>query len=162
MRFEQEFEISKMPEPDSFAPIPAGTYQVKVETAEIMDTKAMDGKYLKIKHRIVGGQFDNRVIFNNINFRNRNPDAERIGAQRLGELMLAGKLNRLVDTDQLIGVVAMAKVTVRTSEQYGDSNEIKGYAPLGGQLAPQAAPAAPQPPAAQPQRAASAPPWATR
>jgi hypothetical protein len=83
----------------------------------------------------------------------------------MGELMRSIGLPVLQDTDQLVGGRLSIKVSIRKSEQYGDSNDVKGFKALAGGAAPSApAPqaAAPQPAAAPAPAAGSAPPWAQR
>lgn len=82
---------------------------------------------IAIRFDILGDNHPGRVVFTNINIRNANPVAERIGAEQLGELLRASGLPRLSDTDQLIGLQIQIKVDIKKSEQYGDSNEVKGY-----------------------------------
>ena len=62
-----------------------------------------------------------------------------IGRQQLGELMRAIGLKSLKDTDQLVGGSLEIKLSIRESEQYGNSNAVKAFKSLGG--APKASPA---------------------
>jgi hypothetical protein len=92
------------------------------------------------------------VVFGNLNLRNKNPKAEEIGAQQLGELMRAVGLARLEDSDQLIGKRLSVKLTTQKSEQYGDKNEVKGFRANGSAQPVIVAGAAPA--------ASAKPPWA--
>ena len=133
-------------------PVPAGWYSATCTEAEVKDTKAGTGRYIKMRFDITGPTHQGRVVFTNINIQNPNPKAEEIGHQQLGQLMKAGGLTSLSDTDQLIGVQCQVKLSIRKSEEYGDQNEVKAYKALTGSPAPAAAP---------PQAAASGkPPWA--
>ena len=58
-----------------------------------------------------------------------------------------------VDTDELIGGQLSIKVDVRSSEQYGDQNEVKGFKAIAGSTPP--APVVKAPAAA----GKAAPPW---
>jgi hypothetical protein len=90
-----------------------------------------------------------------LNTRNPNPKAEEIGRQQLGDIMRAGGLSRLEDTDQLIGINLTIKVTIRNDPNYGKSNEIKAYRSVEGSAPPATA-------AAAPSNGKAAPPWATK
>jgi hypothetical protein len=85
-----------------------------------------------------------------LNIKNPNPKAEEIGRQQLGELMRAIGLATVQDTDQLIGGQLSIKLDVRESEQYGASNDVKGYKSNGAVAPKVAAPAA---------SSKAAPPW---
>lgn len=133
-----------------FAPIPAGEYTVSIASAELTPTKDGSGQYIKLKLNVIAPTHQGRVLFSNLNIRNQSAKAEEIGLQQLGAVMRAIGLAAIEDTDQLIGGTLIAKVDIRTSEQYGAQNEVKAYKPLSG-----AAPAKPQQAAAQPQQAAA-------
>ena len=148
----QTYVADDMPKSDrDFAPLPDGWYAVTISDADVKQTKAGNGSYIKMKLDVTGPTHQGRVVFSNINVRNPNPKAEEIGNQQLGELMRAVGLPRLEDTDQLIGRSLSVKLVTRTSEQYGDQNEVKAYKAAGG-----AAPAAPAAAAS----GAKSPPWA--
>jgi hypothetical protein len=78
--------------------------------------------------------------------------------------MRAIGLAKVTDTDQLIGGQIGIKLEVKQDEQYGASNEVKGFKSVSGSVAPAAAAsmsaktAAPAP--AAPTKAA--PPWAKK
>ena len=158
----ETFDVSTLPQSENnFSPVPAGWYQVKIGGAEIKTTKNGTGQYIAVRYDIIGPTHQGRVVFGNLNIKNANPKAEEIGRQQLGELMRAIGLARVDDTDQLIGGNLQIKLSVRQDDNYGDSNEVKGFkAVVGGSMptasvppefAPQAAPAA-----------ASVPPWAKK
>jgi hypothetical protein len=139
---------------NSFDPLPAGWYQVNIKGAELKDTKAGTGQYIAVQYDVLGPTHQGRVVFGNLNIRNPNPKAEEIGRQQLGELMRAIGLATVQDTDQLIGGQLSIKLSVRKSEEYGDSNDVKGYKALEGAITQAPAQASPQ------VATASAAPWA--
>ena len=152
----QTFVADDLPKSDrDFSPLPDGWYAVTVSEADVKSTKAGTGSYIKMRLDVTGPTHQGRVIFSNINLRNPNPKAEEIGQQQLGELMRAIGLPRLEDTDQLIGRSFSVKLVIRSSEQYGDQNEVKAYKAIGG-ASTSTAPAA----ASAPSKAA--PPWAKK
>jgi hypothetical protein len=148
----ETFSVDALPVSDrNFEPLPAGWYTCVVNGAEIKNTKAGTGQYIAVRYDITGPTHQGRVVFGNLNIKNPNPKAEEIGRQQLGELMRAIGLTTVQDTDQLIGGQLSIKLDVRESEQYGASNDVKGYKSSGS--APPAAKAAPTTPAK------AAPPW---
>lgn len=157
----EAFDINELPVSDnSFDPLPAGWYTACIEKAEIANTKAGTGQYIKIQYKVSGPTHAGRVVFGNLNIKNPNSTAEEIGRQQLGELMRAIGLARVSDTDQLIGGNLQIKLAIKQSEQYGDSNEIKGFKAINGSAAPM--PQSSAPATAAQSNAASAPPWAQK
>ncbi len=136
----------------NFEPLPAGWYTATIGGAEVKATKAGTGEYIAIRYDITGPTHQGRVVFGNLNIKNANPTAEAIGYQQMGELMRAIGLARVDDTDQFIGGQLQIKLDIRKSEQYGDSNDVKGFKSLSGGAMPMAV----APKAAS---AKAAPPW---
>lgn len=146
----------------NFEPLPAGDYQVTVESADINATKDGTGQYIKLKLKVNGPTHAGRTVFSNLNIRNRSPKAEEIGRQQLGDLMRAIGLPTLADTDQLVGGSLVVKLAIKPADgQYEAGNEVKAYKAGNGSAAP--APSFPAPSGAVSQPAsASAPPWAKK
>jgi hypothetical protein len=148
----ETFSVDALPQStNNFEPLPAGWYTAVVNGAEIKNTKAGTGQYIAVRYDITGPTHQGRVVFGNLNIKNPNPKAEEIGRQQLGELMRAIGLTTVQDTDQLIGGQLSIKLDVRESEQYGASNDVKGYKSNGA-----VPPAAAKAPAASTK---AAPPW---
>lgn len=142
-----------------FEPIPAGEYTVSIAGAELCDTKAGTGQYIKLQLSVTGPTHEGRTIFANLNIRNPNPKAEEIGRQQLGSVMRAVGLGSLTDTDQLIGGVMAVKVTIRPgNKQYPDpQNDVKSFKAVSGSPAPAPASSGSYPAAAP--AAGATPPW---
>jgi hypothetical protein len=160
----EEFNVNELPQGNgNFEPLPAGWYTASISQSELKDTKAGNGQYIKLRYDITGPSHQGRVVFGNLNIKNANPKAEEIGRQQLGDIMRAIGLAKVTDTDQLIGGQIGIKLEVKQDEQYGASNEVKGFKSLSGSAAPAAAvipakAAAPAPAAP----AKAAPPWAKK
>lgn len=118
-----------------YSPLPAGWYNVRITEADVKQTKAGTGNYIKVRYDVTDGQHAGRVVFGNLNLRNPNPKAEEIGRQQLSKLMLAMGLTQVTDTDQLIGGTLSIKLAIQQSEQYGDSNDVKDWKALSNQPA---------------------------
>ena len=166
MRLDQPINVNSLPESDrSYDPVPPGWYSARIHSAEVKDTKAGNGQYIKVRYDIVGPAHQGRAIFGNLNIRNPNAKAEQIGRQQLGELMRAIGLAEIQDTDQLIGGTCEIKLDVQAAEgEYAARNEVRGWK-HGGGAAPASArpqwaqPDAPKPAAAAAPASAKAPPW---
>lgn len=147
---------------NDFQPIPAGKYQVSIEEITINETRAGTGQYLRLKLRVAEGQpYSNRIVWTYINFQNTNPVAERIGQQKLNQLLLSCGLHVIQDTDELLNRVVLAQVIVReASNGYEASNDVKAFyknevrAPSGASNASQIA-------SIQQQNKNGIPPWHT-
>lgn len=153
----EAFNVNDLPQGDggNFEPMPAGWYTAKITQASLEATKAGTGSYIKVRYDILGPTHQGRVVFGNLNISNPNPKAEEIGRQQLGDLMRAIGLNQVQDTDQLIGGECQIKLAIQKSEQYGDSNEVKGWKAVDGGGVQQQ----PQQQSAPQQDAGTTPPW---
>lgn len=153
-------ELDALPESTkSYDLLPPGWYDAAVAGAELRDTKS-GGQMIAVKYSILGPTHQGRLVWGNVNIRNANPKAEEIGRQQLGDIMRATGLARVTDTDQLIGLTMGIKVAIRESEQYGNSNEVKGWRSIQGSAAPAPSFVPPSAPAATP--AGKQPPWARK
>lgn len=156
---DQTFDINELPQGNtgSYDPLPAGWYNANITAAELKPTKDGSGQYIKVRYDITGPSHQGRVVFGNLNIKNKSAKAEEIGRQQLGDIMRAIGLPKVTDTDQLIGGSLSIKLDIRAaSEQYAAQNEVKGFKSLTGS-APAAATAAS---ASAPAKAA--PPWARK
>ena len=149
------FVTDELPSGGSYEPLPSGWYTAAITGAEIKQTKSGTGRYIAVRYDITGPTHQGRVVFSNLNIENANPKAEEIGRQQLRALMEAIGLARLTDTDQMIGSNVKIKLKIEANEQYGDKNQVAGFA-AGSGSAPASKPVAAAPAA----KASSAPPWA--
>ena len=141
----------------AFDPIPAGWYTAQVTDSEMKPTKAGDGSYLSITLQILGGDFNNRKVFDRFNINNKNPVAVDIAYKQLSALCHAVGILQVQDSQQLHGKPVQIKVSLKpasqdpqTGAQYDAGNEVKGYKAVEGGM----------PIAGQP--AGGAPAWATQ
>lgn len=129
MRLDEVFTLDSVPaSTTNYDALPAGLYEATIANAEIKDSKS-GGKYINIRFDITGPSHAGRVVFGMITIANANPKAEEVGRQQLGDLIRAIGLDKLADTDQLIGGKLIIKLDVETSEQYGTSNRVRGFRP---------------------------------
>jgi hypothetical protein len=158
---EESFDVNELPQGNSnYDPLPAGWYTATITQAELKETKAGNGQYIKLRYDITGPSHQGRVVFGNLNIKNQSARAEEIGRQHLGEIMRAIGLAKVTDTDQLIGGQISIKLEEKNDPQYGASNEVKAFKSVSGSAAPAASPASPA--AAAPAATKAAPPWAKK
>ncbi|CAL8972779.1 hypothetical protein RHODGE_RHODGE_01003 [Rhodoplanes serenus] len=144
VEFLETFDPNEVPEDDrSFDPIPAGEYLMQVIESEIKSTKSGSGEQLVLTLEVVEGPCANRRVWDRLNIRNQNADAQRIAQRSLADLCLAVGVMSLRDTEDLHFKPFIGKVTIKTdkSGQYGPQNAVR-YKPRGGQ--PPAGKSAPQ------------------
>lgn len=155
------FNLADLPEAQetSFEPIPAGWYDVSITSAEVRDTKAGTGKYIAVRYDVTGPTHQGRIIWQNLNIQNPNPQAEEIGRRQLGDVMRAIGLATLSDTDQLIGNSLQVNVKIRPAANgYEASNDVSAARSAGGSSAP--APSQPNQNQDVQKPAGSSAPWA--
>jgi len=134
---DQTFSAKDMPVSEkSYEPLPAGWYTAAITGAELKNTKAGTGQYISIKYDIIGPTHQGRIVFGTLNIRNPNVKAEEIGRKQLGEVMRAIGIAKVADTDELIGGQLSIKLSIKSSEQYGDQNEVKGFKAISGSTPP--------------------------
>jgi hypothetical protein len=153
----ETFNTDDLPQGNTgdFQPLPDGWYTAHIAKAEMCNTKAGTGQYIKLRYDITGPTHQGRVVFGNLNIRNPNPKAEEIGRQQLGDLMRAIGLKTVSDTDQLIGGTLSIKLATKPADgQYEASNEVKAFKAIEGAAMPR--PAATSAPASA---GTATPPW---
>jgi len=160
------FNLNDLPDNESgFSPVPAGDYQVEIKKVEAKETRNKDGMYFNFRLDILGPTNAGRIIFAIVNVKNASEKAQQIGQGQLKDIMRALNLQSVSNTDQFIGGKLTVKLSIEKSEQYGDSNRVQAFKPIGGSVAPVAAAAngifgaAPSTPPAQPATVGSTPPW---
>jgi len=158
----KEFVASDFNE-STFDPIPAGWYTARITDTKLKTTKAGNGEYLEVKFDITGPSYEGRCVWGRFNLKNPNPQAEQIGQQQFKDCFSAIGLERVSDSDELLGGALQIKVVVKPADgQYDESNDVKGFKPLEGgatmlKQEPKAAFAAPA--AAAPVAKGGSAPW---
>lgn len=156
---DQEILVEELPESGGYDLIPSGWYTATITETDVKDTKDGRGKYVKIRCDVTGPTHQGRVVFGNLNIQNPSAEAERIGRQQLGDLLRSIGIDRIQDTDQLVGGNVQVKVGIRKDKtgQYEDQNDIRGFKAVDGTTFVSQAPAAQ--PATAPAVKAATPPW---
>lgn len=107
----------------SYSPVPEGDYQLTVTDAEIKDTKAGTGKYVKLTLEIVGGEHEGRKVWQLFNVVNPNPEAVRISKEQMKSMLLASGLPEekcvIKDVNDFMALTFKARLKVD-----GDNNKV--------------------------------------
>jgi len=153
------FDVNTLPEGNSggFEPLPPGWYSSTISGAELRATKDGTGEYIAVRYEITGPSHQGRIVFGNLNIKNKNPKAEVIAHQQLGDICRAIGLTQVSDSDELIGGQLFIKLKIREQEGYDPSNDIAGWKSLGSSLSSADSASAPATAAAN---GASKAPWA--
>ena len=160
-----DFDAEQHKPLESYDPLPPGWYPAMIVASSVEKTKAGDGYYAKFEFEVVGGEYQGRKVFTNINLANPNPKAVEIGQRELSSLCRAVSKLRISDTEELHNLPLQIKVKIRPAQgDYAAANEVNGYKPLSESAQPAAAAAAPSAPAAAvaPRAAVTAPPAASK
>jgi len=121
------FNAAEVEPSSGFEPLPAGEYRVCIVESEIKPTKAGTGQLINLTLQVLDGQFQNRKIFERINWVNPNPQAQQIGRGTLSAICRAVGILTPADTAQLHNRPMRAKVKVVHDKEYGDKNEVTSY-----------------------------------
>jgi hypothetical protein len=147
------FDPNEIPQDErSFEPMPAGDYPCQIVDSEIVTTKS-GGEMLKLTLEVTDGQYANRKVWDNLNIRNANAQAQQIAHRALADLCAACGLGPISDSEELHfrPFIAALKIEQDKSGQYEPRNAVKRYKARGGQPPASKAPVQQQArPAAQP------------
>ena len=141
-----DFDANHVDPHKTYEPIPPGNYLAMIVESELVDNAARTGAYLKLQWQILEGDYQGRVVFDNLNLDNPSVKAVEIAQRRLSAICHAcGKL-QINDSEQLHNVPCVIKVGISPAKgDYTAQNNVKGYESNAGAVAPAAA--GPQDPA---------------
>ena len=152
-----DFDANSVEPATGFEPLPAGWYPCQIDGAEVKDTKAGNGKYLKLELSVVGDKFSGRKLWPNINLANPNQKAVEIAHATLSAICRAVGVLRPGDSVELHDKPLMVTVLCKKRGDTGEiQNQIGKYESLGsapGIGAPSSVSAPPQ------STAPNTPPW---
>jgi len=149
------FQAANVSPESQFTPVPNGDYPVVITESEMKDTKSGGGQYLQLVLEVIEGPYKGRKVWDRLNLVNSNVTAVEIGQRALSQICHAINHLNLTDTVELHGKPMVAKLVVKQSPGYDDSNEVKEYKAYSG-----AAPIAATPPAQVAAPSMNKPSWA--
>lgn len=115
-----------------FELLPAGWQHLLCEKCELKPTNAGDGSYLNFQWKVVGGEFNNRVVFDMIMYTHPKEQTQQIGRAKLSALCRAMGIGNLTSTDMFNNRHVEGKVAVQKSKdpQYEDKNIVREFRQL--------------------------------
>lgn len=108
-----------------FAVLSPGKYPVEIEAAEVKETKAGNGHYIKVTLCVLDGEYKNRKLWDYINIDNPSGECVTISMRQLSVLCQAVGLVAIRDTAELVSKTCFAHVKVKD-----DQNSIRTYSGL--------------------------------
>lgn len=123
-----DFDAESIPIP-SYEPIPPGWYAAEIDKAEVRDTKAGTGKYLKLELVVLDEAHEGRRVFTQINLSNPNQQAVEIGQRQLANLAHACGITALRDSAELLQRFVQIRLKIKEEKGYDPQNEVTGYKP---------------------------------
>jgi len=116
-----------------FTPVPAGEYLARIVKSERKDTNARDGWLINFEWKIMGGEFNDRAIFDNCNLGNKSEKAVAVANKQLTTMCKAIGRSSIEDTEELHDKPMIIVVGIRPAKgDYGPKNTIKNYKPADG------------------------------
>ena len=132
-----KFLPEELPEPGKdFEPLPVGGYTAVIAEAVVVANKAGTGHILKLKYQILDGNYEGRVIFDNLNIDHPNEKAKAIALIKLSEIQKAidKKIN---DSSDCLDIPMLIEVSIQpASNGYPAANRIKKHKPFNNAPAP--------------------------
>ena len=141
-------------------PLPVGWYAMRIKASEIKVSKQNEkNRYLQCDLEIDENyhpELKGRMCWARLNLWNSNTQASDIAQRELSAICRAVGVPKVQDSEQLHGRTMAVRIAYRPAkDNFGEGNEVKGFAPLadhftatGAAKAPAAAGAAPTAPAA--------------
>lgn len=183
--FQTPFDANTVKPNEAFEALPAGWYNGRIIASDVTPTKANDGAFLKLEIEILDGEHKGRKVFDRLNMwsgidmKTGAEDPSKAQTREIAHRQLSAYCHAtgvfiLQDSNQLHGFPVKIKLSVRQSEGYEPSNDVKAVkhiqdatpaGPFGMNPSLPAQPAAPQlrpsaPPFTAPTAPAFAPPAA--
>lgn len=112
--------------------LPKGEYEAVISKAEMTPTKAGDGEYIDMEFTVIGGEFENRKLWEKLNVINPNPKAVEIANKALATICRKLNIEQLTNLTQLLNKPIKLIVGIKLDNQYGDKNKIFNYGTARG------------------------------
>lgn len=110
-----------------FEVIPAGEYPAIVTKSEMKPTKDGTGQRLNLTLQILSGQYQNRIVFDGLNVKNKSSQAEQIGRSQLKALCVAVNVPDPKSSEELHSKPFTLKVKIGKDQNGNPRNEVAGY-----------------------------------
>ena len=126
------FHVDEVPpQEDKYQLLENGVYEFVISECKDKENKNKTGHFLSFKLDVVEGRHVGRCVFDSINYKHENQQAEEIGKRKLSQIVKALNKEFVESTAEFIGKRISAEVSRKTSDVYGEQNFIKKYLPPG-------------------------------
>lgn len=113
---------------DVMDPVPPGWYNAIIDDSEIKPTRNGTGSYLMLRFSLMGGTYNNRKIFLNLNLWHANPQAQEIAQKQMSTICHAIGVMQVNDSQELHGKPLSIRVKINpATDQYDASNSITAF-----------------------------------
>jgi hypothetical protein len=110
-----------------FEVIPPGEYPAIVTKSEMKPTKDGSGKRLNLTIQILSGPFQNRIVFDGLNVKNKSAQCEQIGKGQLKALCVAVNIPDPQTSEELHNRPFLVKLKIGKDQNGNPRNEVAGY-----------------------------------
>jgi hypothetical protein len=127
------FETEKEEATPPFALLPSGVYKAEIVAAQAGGTKNQKGYQVRLSWSIIEGEFEHRILFQNILLQHESEEAQRYGRQKFKDVLVAlGITENVTDLSVMYHRPSSIGVKIREdkSGQYEPRNEIGRVMPL--------------------------------
>jgi hypothetical protein len=122
-----------------FEPLPPGEYPAIVTKSEIKPTADKTGQRLNLTIQILSGPYQNRIIFDGLNVKNKSAQAEQIGRGQLKALCVAVNVPNPQTSEELHNKPFLVKLKIGKDQNGNPRNDVAGYKAKLTQTTPPAA-----------------------
>jgi hypothetical protein len=113
--------------------LPAGKYKAEITNATVGPTKNGRGQAVSLTWTITEGEFEHRLMFQNILIQHESVEAQRFGRQKFKDVCSAcGITSPVTELDVLCYKPCAISLVIRKDKdgQYEDKNEVSRVAPV--------------------------------
>lgn len=114
-------------EENDFDVLPAGSYQAMIVGSQEFENKKKTGRVVKFEWQITGEKYNNRRVWQQINYKHKSAQTQKIGQEELARVITACGKTAIKTTEELHGINCMIRVAVeKGTGDYPDQNKVKG------------------------------------
>jgi hypothetical protein len=113
--------------------VPGGKYKAEITDASVGPTKNRKGQAVYLTWTITEGEYEHRLIFQNILIQHESEEAQRFGRMKFKDVCAAcGMTDVVTDLEPLCYKTCVITVVIRKDKegQYEDKNEVSKVSPL--------------------------------
>ena len=126
------FDATGIEPTTDFEPLPAAKYIAEVSNSDMRPNSKATGEFLWLEFTVLDGSFAGRKLWAQLNLVNPSQQAVEIAQRELSALCRAvGKL-RVQDSIELHGIPLEINVKIKSNQEYGPQNIIRGFKEIGG------------------------------